>query len=522
MKRVLMAMIAAFAILGTGYGQQSHWSDFNLYDYQFNLPVVSFLQIDGEFVTGDMNWEDYEIGAFVNGDCRGHMFMDNYPEEGDPYPIFELSVYYTTSDEPVTFNLYDHSTGTLYENCVANKEIVTGEEHVELYFDYDNAVVLNFVTGAEPTVYTKDVLGYGEGNGNWYLVSTPIGTVNPTEVGYMLNDSGYDLYGFSQSANMEEWQNYKNGNFMLEPGKGYLYANIEDVTLEFAGTAYDGTGTFELLYDGDANLAGWNLMGNPYAESATIDKADFFVMNGEGTEIELSERDEVNAMEGIFVKAEGEGETVTFTTTIGGGTGEIGGEDDFKLDVKVRGANGGDLARIRFGEGQGVEKLMLNDEHTKLYFPVEGKEFAVAYAEKMGEMPVSFKAEKSGSYTMSFGKSAEFGYLHLIDNLTGADVDLLVTPSYSFESRTSDYASRFTLVFAMGASEESFAFYSNGSFIVSNEGPATLQVVDGTGRIMRSDRISGCTSVSAEVASGVYTLRLINGESVKVQKVVVK
>jgi hypothetical protein len=32
--------------------------------------------------------------------------------------------------------------------------------------------------------------------------------------------------------------------------------------------------------------------------------------------------------------------------------------------------------------------------------------------------------------------------------MTGADIDLLQTPSYTFEAKTSDHASRFRLVFS--------------------------------------------------------------------------
>ena len=107
--------------------------------------------------------------------------------------------------------------------------------------------------------------------------------------------------------------------------------------------------------------------------------------------------------------------------------------------------------------------------------------------------------------------------------MTGADVDLLETPGYTFEATTSDYASRFKLVFATGSStEDSFAFYSNGNFIISNEGEATLQVVDVTGRIMMSETVNGSASVNVNAAPGVYMLRLINGDNVKVQKVVVR
>ena len=117
-----------------------------------------------------------------------------------------------------------------------------------------------------------------------------------------------------------------------------------------------------------------------------------------------------------------------------------------------------------------------------------------------------------------------FAYLHLIDNLTGAEIDLLETPSYSFEAKTTDYASRFKLVFATGnnSNDDDFAFFSNGSFVINNEGNAELQVIDIMGRIVKSESINGCANVSVNGAAGVYMLRLVNGDNVKVQKVVVK
>ena len=70
--------------------------------------------------------------------------------------------------------------------------------------------------------------------------------------------------------------------------------------------------------------------------------------------------------------------------------------------------------------------------------------------------------------------------------------------------------------------DASFGFYSNGNWIINNEGDAILQVVDLNGQILSSEEISGCVSKHIEAAPGVYMLRLINGKDMKVQKVVVK
>ena len=71
-----------------------------------------------------------------------------------------------------------------------------------------------------------------------------------------------------------------------------------------------------------------------------------------------------------------------------------------------------------------------------------------------------------------------------------------------------------------------FAFYNDGNFIINNpatgSGSATLQIIDMNGRILKSESINGCASISVNAAPGIYMLRLINGNAVKVQKIVVE
>lgn len=45
---------------------------------------------------------------------------------------------------------------------------------------------------------------------------------------------------------------------------------------------------------------------------------------------------------------------------------------------------------------------------------------------------------------------------------------------------------------------------------------------DVTGRILSNESINGSTSVNVNAAAGIYMFRLINGDNVKVQKVVVR
>ena len=113
--------------------------------------------------------------------------------------------------------------------------------------------------------------------------------------------------------------------------------------------------------------------------------------------------------------------------------------------------------------------------------------------------------------------------------MTGADVDLLDSPTYTFTAKTTDYVSRFRLVFNVNdastssASDAPFAFINNGQIIVTAADAcnACLQVVDVMGRIIVSSDVARNVSTS-EMTPGMYVLRLINGENVKSQKIVIK
>jgi len=119
-------------------------------------------------------------------------------------------------------------------------------------------------------------------------------------------------------------------------------------------------------------------------------------------------------------------------------------------------------------------------------------------------------------------------YFHLIDNMTGADVDLLVNPNYTFEANTGDNANRFRLVFDANAIEENastssaFAYFNGSEWVIANNGESTLQVIDMMGRVLSSETLSGNTNVTLNQVPGVYMLRLVNGSDVKVQKVMVR
>ena len=245
----------------------------------------------------------------------------------------------------------------------------------------------------------------------------------------------------------------------------------------------------------------------------------YYRMNATGYDIVLAdENSPIAPMEGFFVQATEEGQSITISRESSAKSGHLNMNLSSGRSVM-------DKAIINFGEGSNLGKLQLTSNSSKVYMTKDGKDYAMLSADNQNEIPVSFKSGKNDTYTLSFTtEEISLGYLHLIDNMTGADVDLLQTPSYTFEARTTDYTSRFRLVFSAdsNSNESNFAFFNNGNLIINNEGNATLQVIDVMGRIMRSETINGSTSINVNAAAGVYMIRLINGENVKVQKVIIK
>jgi len=252
-------------------------------------------------------------------------------------------------------------------------------------------------------------------------------------------------------------------------------------------------------------------------------------LNSAGSKLEPVESfASIEPMEGVFVYAEQEDEVLNFTTE----QPAKGAMIDLTLSNKHCYV---DRVMVRFDQTRQLPKFTLNENDTKMYIPKDGDDFAVVRSDRSGSIPVSFEPAEDGTYFLNgiVKNVKNVRYLHLIDNMMGIDVDLLRTPEYKFEAKKTDRPERFELVFSTnsnninalsikGGNPDDFGFCNNGNWFIDNEGEAILQVIDVNGRVLSSERISGCVSKRIEAAPGIYMLRLINGENVKVQKIVVQ
>ena len=510
MKRIFALLVLAILSCNMVLAQEYHWTPIKG-ESSGTMGSVFTIIINGEIQQN----EQLELGVFIGDMCKGRALISVFPYTG-AY-IVDINVFGDAGDS-YTCRLYDGSIGQELDYLTLEEDLTFSDDGYGNHFE---PYPLHF-TGSQSTTYELPIVGYGSNPGGYYLIASPVTEeITPSAVNGFLTDA-YDLYYFDQNGDDEgnEWFNYEANPFTIQSKKGYLYASQTDTQLQFAGTACtDGNVPLEYSEANPSNfIHGWNLIGNPLAEDATISQA-CYVMNEGGTE--LTPADEgalIPAMHGVFVKATASGESVTFTPST---TSNEGAKIDINV-LKDRGATI-DRAIVSLGEGGTLPKFMLNPENTKIYIEQGGDDYAVVSSNE-DEIPVSFKAASNGTYTLNVAvQNAELDYLHLVDNLAGTDTDLLANPNYTFEANTGDYACRFTLVLrnATGLVEH-FAFFNGHNWTVSNDGEAVLQVVDVMGRILNSKEICGNAEINISQPAGVYMLRLVNGSDVKVQKVIVR
>lgn len=514
----LALLIVCFLI--SGYVYSNHWTPEQ--GFYSTMLVNGVILIDGV----EQQSTTLEVGAFYDGEIRGSAYATFFPPLGKFMVSLTIRGREESNGEVITFKLYNSETDEELElNCV---NTVTYAADVTIGPPMEpNLFEFAFTTPTQTFEYP--ITGYGAGNpGGYYLIASPV-TVAPANVAgdpQGMTQGNFDLYYFDNSKE-QEWINYKNedgtvntnfGN--ITPGKGYLYAREVSTELQFSGELYSGTGQFDLAYSTNpsADMRGWNLVGNPFTYGASVDKDAFYVMNEDGrNDIIVSEETAIAPMQGIFVLATAEGQTVKFTQALQPLDGKV------VLNLNRNRGTVIDRAIVRLGEGGTLPKFMLNPENTKIYIEQGGDDYAMVSSNE-DEIPVSFKAASNGTYTLNVAvQNAELDYLHLVDNLAGTDTDLLANPNYTFEANTGDYASRFTLVLRNTTGlVEHFAFFNGHNWTVSNQGEATLQVIDVTGRLVSTKTIDGTTQLDINAAPGVYMFRLVNGSDVKVQKVVVR
>ena len=126
------------------------------------------------------------------------------------------------------------------------------------------------MTMLKDTTSRQSISAYADVNeaDGWYTVAAPLKAAGVVSSSNMTAFE-YDLYEFDETnLTNEEWRNFKlPENFKdFTPGRGYLYANNHDMTLNLFGTLNVSNTSIDLTYTAGRidDLKGFNLIGNPY------------------------------------------------------------------------------------------------------------------------------------------------------------------------------------------------------------------------------------------------------------------
>lgn len=409
----------------------------------------------------------------------------------------------------------------------------------------DGAQVISTSDGVLATA-NKSITGYSKSSSGWYAIASSVNNMAISGSSFLTPE--YDLYRYNEtSLNNQEWENYKDTNISgftsFENGRGYLYAHSSNLTPSFSGTLNYTDVTYGLTYtDRTDGLSGFNLIGNPFphniykGKGGAIDDehlaSGFYTLtNANAWELHTYE-DAILPGQGILVKTS-TAETLTIAKNTSAATAESGSSKSIsgRLDLILASTDNEDRAFVYFGQGIGLEKMgAFSDQVPSLWIHTQGGNYAIAHVDNTCEtLDLYFQNKLNADFTFTVkAKDTNFSYLQLVDNLTGTVVDLLKQPEVNFHANGNEPNNRFRLVFKVttGVDEEEaqapFAYINNGQLILSGvEDDSMLQIIDMTGRTVL--RKNGTTNVSiAEMAHGVYVLRLVTNNNVKSQKIVIQ
>ncbi len=385
----------------------------------------------------------------------------------------------------------------------------------------------------------KNVNAYEESVDGWYAVSTPADDIAFANVSN-LTDVAYDVYRYNESV--ATWENCRNPEHpfnSFESGRGYLYRRADDSALEFNGTLTTSYVGYRLSYTtAMGDLKGFHLIGNPYAHNIykgantafynySYLEDGFYTLQNNGVWLAGADNSTpINPCEAILVKAKSfvtQGDWLYFVnSTASGASKDVGNVIQFA----VSNDNFEDVAYAIFKDGDGLNKIEhRNDKAQMLYIHNNDADYAVAdIDDETKEFDLYFKAATVGKYNLKVNADGDFSYLHLIDRLTGEDVDLLTETEYSFVGSPSDPVERFVIAMAnpdsLESSENSMFAYQNGDeIVITDEG--TLQIFDIMGRMISTNNVVKGETIHKPAQTGVYIFQLL-GNDIKTQKIIIK
>ena len=374
-----------------------------------------------------------------------------------------------------------------------------------------------------------------EDYGHWYTIATPVhkgstDNVVISETNLISMDPYYDMFYLNEEQG--KWINQKasgTGFSNMYVGKGYLYRNDgTDLVITGNTTVSD----LEVsLTKTEGPIEGLNLIGNPFPHNIYIGtecalrdaklSPNFYYLSNHGTWQTGDYETPITPGMGIIVQTSETGNITIYDTNKNYDPSPKGAESATELQFILNGNQYQDIAYAVLNEGYGLSKLEHpNEAAPMLFINHNDKNYAVAHMNSnTRSFNLGLSAKSFGQYTLKYKAKGNVKYLHVIDRLTGNDVDMLLEGEYSFIASPTDNENRFLVVLesleALETLDGTFAYQNGNDIIVNGEG--NLQIFDVMGRLIASQRVNGVETVNVST-TGVYIFKL----NEKTQKIVVR
>ena len=376
----------------------------------------------------------------------------------------------------------------------------------------------------------------------WQFIASPF--TNAAVSQFTETGDEYDLYKFDgRHENLTvEWRNHKDPEAQFETefvsGRGYMASYESNTTATLSGTFNSSTSitypvTYQEIQEGEMHWPNFHLLGNPFTFNMDLSKLQTFhiatgvaVINDAGGWDYLTSGS-INVGDGFFVRTVGVNPSVSYSE---GSTRSSDNNVTDNISIRISNSTSRDNVVLNFAgaDNAGFPKLnAMNEDVAYLYVVDNNERYGIFnYDKDVKEVPLSFEAQKMGNYTISVDAEGEYETIVLVDRQTGVETNMLLedykfTATTSKKENTDRFIVRFTFKSDVETESKIFAYQSGNELIIEDEG--TVQLFDVTGRMLyisdvksRGERIN-----VGQLNKAAYILRLVNGEGVKVQKVII-
>ena len=359
---------------------------------------------------------------------------------------------------------------------------------------------------------------------SWQLIASPVMNANVDD--FIKTSS--KLYKYDGADT--EWIDYEENQFesTFQQGVAYMAYNENETKAEFKGMlSNEKTHEFILSYENENDL---HLIGNPFPFNmnwSNLQKENiamgYAIVNAEGG-YEYATSGVIKAGDGFFVKSISNNKSVTYNK-------EQQSDNNIARSINLiaSGNSGNDnLIICMSDEGhEGFPKLNnLNESIANVYVANNDRHYGIYNcSEDVKEINIEFKANEEGSYTLHIDKEGEFDMITLIDKTNDEETDMLAN-DYTFNATAQDASDRFVIRFRKddGLTENNkyynFVYQSGSELVINAEG--TIQIIDMMGRVIYNNDVTSNNRIDiSKFNKTAYIVRLINGNGVNTQKIVV-